>query len=51
TIGGLSIAGRFIMGFSSDRIGNKWALAICYGFLCVSLGLAATLMLRSPARR
>jgi MFS family permease len=38
TIGGLSIAGRFIMGFSSDRIGNKWALAICYGFLCVSLG-------------
>jgi len=38
TIGGLSIAGRFIMGFSSDRIGNKWALAICYGFMCVSLG-------------
>jgi MFS family permease len=38
TIGGLSIAGRLIMGFSSDRIGNKWALAICYGFLCVSLG-------------
>jgi predicted MFS family arabinose efflux permease len=38
TIGGLSIVGRFIMGFSSDRIGNKWALAICYGFLCVSLG-------------
>jgi len=38
TIGGLSIAGRFIMGFSSDRIGSKWALAICYGFLCVSLG-------------
>ncbi len=38
TIGGLSIAGRFIMGFSSDRIGSKWALAICYGFLCASLG-------------
>jgi predicted MFS family arabinose efflux permease len=38
TIGGLSIAGRFVMGFSSDRIGSKWALAICYGFLCVSLG-------------
>jgi len=38
TIGGLSITGRLIMGFSSDRIGNKWALAICYGFLCVSLG-------------
>jgi MFS family permease len=38
TIGGLSIAGRFIMGFSSDRIGNKWALVICYGFMCVSLG-------------
>jgi MFS family permease len=38
TIGGLSIAGRFIMGFSSDRIGNKRALAICYGFLCVGLG-------------
>ena len=38
TIGGLSIAGRFVMGFSSDRIGSKWALAICYGFLYVSLG-------------
>jgi MFS family permease len=38
TIGGLSIAGRFIMGFSSDRIGNKWALTICCSFLCVSLG-------------
>ena len=38
TIGGLSIVGRIIMGFSSDRIGNKWALTICYGFLCVSLG-------------
>ena len=37
TIGGLSIAGRFIMGFVSDRIGNKWTLAICYGFLCASL--------------
>lgn len=37
TIGGLSIAGRFIMGFASDRIGNKWALVICYGFLCVSM--------------
>ena len=29
---------RFIMGYSIDRIGNKWALTICYGFLCVSLG-------------
>ena len=38
TIGGLSIVGRIIMGFSSDRIGNKWALTICYSFLCVSLG-------------
>ena len=38
TIGGLSIVGRIIMGFSSDRIGNKWALTICCGFLCVSLG-------------
>jgi MFS family permease len=38
TIGGLSIVGRIIMGFSSDRIGNKWALTICYCFLCVSLG-------------
>ncbi len=38
TIGGLSIAGRFIMGFASDRIGNKWALAICFAFLCASLG-------------
>jgi MFS family permease len=38
TIGGLSIVGRFIMGYSSDRIGNKWALTICCGFLCVSLG-------------
>ena len=37
TIGGLSIAGRFIMGFATDRIGSKWALAICYGFLWVSL--------------
>ncbi len=37
-IGGLSIVGRFIMGYSIDRIGNKWALTICYGFLCVSLG-------------
>jgi MFS family permease len=25
------------MGFVSDRIGNKWTLAICYGFLCASL--------------
>jgi len=38
TIGGLSIVGRLIIGFSSDRIGNKWALTICYGFLFVSLG-------------
>ncbi len=38
TIGGLSIAGRFIIGFSSDRIGNKWALTICFCFLSVSLG-------------
>ncbi len=38
TIGGLSIAGRFVMGFYCDRIGSKWALAICYGFLCAGLG-------------
>jgi len=37
TIGGLSIAGRFVMGSSSDRIGTRWSLAICFGLVCVSL--------------
>ncbi|MDM8540428.1 MFS transporter [Desulfococcaceae bacterium HSG9] len=39
TIGALSIAGRFIMGGISDKIGNKRALIICFGFLLVGLSL------------
>ncbi len=39
TIGALSIAGRFIMGGASDKIGNKRALLICFGFLLIGLGL------------
>ena len=39
TIGGMSIAGRFIMGGASDKIGNKRALIICFVFLLTGLGL------------
>jgi MFS family permease len=34
TVGGLSIAGRFLMGAAGDRVGNRNALIICFGFLC-----------------
>ena len=37
TIGGVSIAGRFVMGSSGDRIGNRMALLICLSFLLASL--------------
>lgn len=33
TIGGVSIAGRFLMGSAGDRIGSKMALFICFLFL------------------
>jgi len=32
-VGGVSIAGRFIMGSASDKIGNKRAHVICFAFL------------------
>ena len=35
TVGALSIAGRFIMGAAADGIGNRNALMICFGFLCL----------------
>ncbi len=35
-IGGISIAGRFIMGIASDRIGNKRAYIICFIFLAAA---------------
>ena len=34
TVGALSIAGRFLMGAAGDRVGNRNALIICFGFLC-----------------
>jgi MFS family permease len=36
-IGGASIAGRFIMGFAGDRIGNRRALTICLFFLTLAM--------------
>ncbi|MDP3879776.1 MAG: MFS transporter [Dehalococcoidales bacterium] len=36
-IGGVSTAGRLVMGGAGDRIGNKSALLICFGVLAVSL--------------
>lgn len=36
-IGGLSTAGRIIMGAASDRIGNKLTLAICFGLEAIAL--------------
>ncbi len=36
-IGGLSIAGRVIMGGVSDRIGNKLALIICFILILIAL--------------
>jgi len=39
TIGAMSIAGRFIMGGASDKIGNKLALIICFLFLLTGLSL------------
>jgi len=35
--GGLSIVGRVIMGITSDRIGSKWAIVICFGLSSVAL--------------
>ncbi len=37
TIGGVSIAGRFIMGGAADRIGTKQALMLCFALLFVGL--------------
>ena len=37
TIGAVSIAGRFFMGFVSDSKGNKFALASCFCVVIVSL--------------
>ena len=37
TIGGVSIAGRIIMGSAGDRIGNRMALLICLIFLFAGL--------------
>ncbi len=36
-IGGLSIAGRIIMGSAGDRIGNKAALIICFSLMSIAL--------------
>jgi len=36
-IGGVSILGRLLMGFASDRIGSKRGMAICFFMLAVSL--------------
>jgi len=35
-VGGVSIAGRFVMGSASDRIGNKLAHIICFAFMAVA---------------
>jgi len=35
TLGALSIAGRFLMGVAGDRVGNRNALIICFGCLCL----------------
>jgi len=35
-IGGVSIAGRFIMGSAGDRIGNRWAMIICFVILALT---------------
>jgi MFS family permease len=37
TIGGVSIAGRFLMGSAGDRIGSRMALFICLSFLLAGL--------------
>lgn len=36
-IGGVSIAGRFLMGSAGDRIGNRMALLVCLSFLFAGL--------------
>jgi MFS family permease len=36
-VGGVSMAGRLVMGGAGDRIGNKAALVICFLLLTVSL--------------
>jgi MFS family permease len=36
-IGGVSIAGRFLMGNAGDRIGNRMALLVCLSFLFAGL--------------
>jgi MFS family permease len=37
TVGGMSIAGRFVMGAAGDRIGNRMALLVC--FACLTMGI------------
>jgi len=37
TIGGTSIIGRLVMGYSGDRIGNKQAISICFLILVLAV--------------
>ncbi|MFC1992891.1 MFS transporter [Chloroflexota bacterium] len=37
TIGGFSMLGRLVMGFASDRIGNKRAMILCFITLAIAL--------------
>lgn len=37
TIGGVSMAGRFISGLAIDRIGSKWVMIICFVLLIAGL--------------
>ena len=43
-IGGVSIAGRFIMGGASDKIGNKWGYIIC--FACFTIAFITILTIQ-----
>ncbi len=36
-VGGVSIAGRLVMGSASDRVGVKWALVVCFLILVTAL--------------
>lgn len=37
TIGGVSMVGRLVMGNAGDRVGNKWAIVICFLILVAAL--------------
>jgi MFS family permease len=43
-LGGVSIAGRFIMGGASDKIGNKWGYIIC--FACFTIAFITILTIQ-----